>query len=252
MKKFLTQKAISPIAAILLVIVSIGGTIGVGQLVDLPDKNQNSLEYLYSQAVKDAMTIESDEVLPVVKLTEDSDMVTFNDKNEVLLVTWHKYPDSYVPGQQANLKYGAVWTFTDKEMAGWYEENKNGVADWELRFEQLIGLPADTKYTHFSAIWVPLDNIKRPAYSWDIAGDITDVAFDDNDDQNFIQWFDSNIVSSYFEDDYPWTRLGYTYDWAADDIEYGLSEFLVEKGTNVTVEFTYTTQEFIQWLEAQS
>lgn len=81
-------------------------------------------------------------------------MVTLNDENEVLMVTWHKYPDSYVPGQQVDLKYGAVWTFTDKEIAQWYEENKNGVADWELRFEQLIGLPHDTEYTHFTAMWV--------------------------------------------------------------------------------------------------
>ena len=158
MRNFLTQKVFSPIIATLLVIISVSGTIGVGTLLDSPPAIQSSSssiqkspEYLYTQAVKDAITIEPEEILPVLKLTKDTDRVTFNDKNEVLLVTWHKYPDSYLTGEQVTLKHGAVWTFTDKEIAQWYKKNKNGVKDWELRFEQLIGLPTDSKYTYFTA-----------------------------------------------------------------------------------------------------
>ena len=258
MKNFLTQKVFSPIAAILLVITSIGGTIGVSTLWDSSPAIQNSAsvmqkspEYLYTQAVKDAVTIEPEEILPVLKLTKDNNLVTFNDKNEVLLVTWHKHPESYLAGQQVTLKYGEVWTFTDKEIASWYKKNKKGVTDWDLRFKQLIGLPTNSKYTHFTAMWVPLDKIKRPAYSSDISDEVTTVKFDENADKDFIQWFDSNIISSYFEGAYPWTRLGYTYDWADNGTEYGLSEFLVKKDTTATVEFTYSTQDFIKWLDEQ-
>jgi len=258
MKNFLTQKLFSPLAAILLVVISIGGTICVSTFSNSQAAIQNSSsaiqkssEYLYTQAVKDAMTIEPEEILPVLKLTKDNDLVTLNDKNEVLLVTWHKYPDSYLAGQQVTLKYGAVWTFTDKEMVRWYKSNENGVSDWNLRFKELIGLPPDSKYTHFTAMWVPIDKIKRPAYSCEVRNDVTNVKFAENVDKNFMQWFDSNIVTSYFEDAYPWTRLGYTYDWADNGTEYGLSEFLVEKGATARVEFTYSTQDFIKWLEAQ-
>lgn len=251
MKKFLTQKILSPLVAILLVIISISGTVTVDTLVDLAPTPQHSSEYVYAQAVKDSVTIEPEEILPVLKLTKDNELVTFNDKNEVLLVTWNKYPDSYLSGQQVTLKYGVVWTFTDQEIALWYKNNKNGVTDWELRFKQLIGLPVDSQYTHFTAMWVPLDKIKRPAYSWDISNDVTLVKFGENTNEKFSQWFDANIIDSYFEGAYPWTRLGYTYDWKEDDIEYGLSEFLVEKDTTATVAFTYSTQDFIKWLEEQ-
>lgn len=251
MKNFFTKKIISPVIAVLLIVVSIFGTIGVEALLNSSDKTEYSNDDYYELAVKDSMTIESEEVLPVVELTKDSDLVTMNDENEVLLVTWHKYPDSYVAGQDVTLQYGEVWTFTDKEIASWYKENKNGVTDWELRFEQLIGLPTDTEYTHFTAMWVPLAAIKRPAYSYDTATAINATAFAENADQSFVAWFDGNIVDSYFKDAYPWTRLGYTYDWADNGTEYGLSEFLVEKGTVAQVEFTYTTDEFINWLDAK-
>lgn len=258
MKRFLTKKMFSPLVVIILLISSIGGTIGADRFWGSATAIQNSSpdiqkspEYLYAQAVKDAVTIEPEEILPVLKLTKDNDLVTFNNKNEVLLVTWHKYPDSYLTGQQVTLKYGAVWTFTDKEIAQWYKNNKDGVEDWDLRLKQLIGLPASSNYTHFTAMWVPLDKIKRPAYTSDIKNDVATVKFAENADKEFTQWFDSNIIDSYFEGAYPWTRLGYTYDWADNGKEYGLSEFLVAKGTTATVEFTYSTQDFLKWLEEQ-
>ena len=58
-------------------------------------------------------------------------------------------------------------------------------------------------------------------------------SFDENIDKEFKEWFDGNIIGSYFEGAYPWTRLGYTYDWADNDTEYGLTEFLVLKKSKV-------------------
>ena len=75
------------------------------------------------------------------------------------------------------------------------------------------------------------------------------TGFADDKDEDFVQWFNSNIISSYFEEyRYPWTRLGYTYDWADNGSEYGLSEFLVLKDAQVDVEYTKTTDEFIEYI----
>ena len=64
-------------------------------------------------------------------------------------------------------------------------------------------------------------------------------------------WFDANAEYSYSEDTpYPWTRLGYTYDWADNGEEYGLSEFLILPDSVIEVEWTKSTDEFIDWLEA--
>ena len=71
-------------------------------------------------------------------------------------------------------------------------------------------------------------------------------------DETYKQWFDQNILWSYFTSDYPWTRLGYTYDWSGGESEYGLSEFLIYDGSKTEIEFTYTTEEFVDWLEQQT
>ena len=73
----------------------------------------------------------------------------------------------------------------------------------------------------------------------------------DEPGDEYKAWFDSNIILSYFDSAYPWTRLGYTYDWAAGGSDYGLSEFLVRKDAVAQVEFTMSTDDFVAWLEAQ-
>lgn len=248
MKKFFTHKLVTPALAVLLVFIAVGATIGA---VSFADAAQPALASagLYEQAMNDAMTIETDEIHSVVTITPQSENATINDDGDVLLITWHKYPESYISGEDATLSYGEVWCFTDKEIASWYDSHKTNVADWELRFEQLLGLPEDKEYTHFTGMWVPMNAVKRPAYSYDITQPVTDMQFDDCADAVFVSWFNDNIIYSYFDSAYPWTRLGYTYDWSG--AEYGLSEFIVEKDTTTHVAFTYTTDEFVNWLETQ-
>ena len=208
------------------------------------------LDMLYNLAVEDAKTVEPEEILPVTALTADSSLVTWNDKKErVLLLTWHKYPQSYPAGSTVTIDWGEVWTFTDKEIAKWYDSNKHGVTNWELRLQQLIGLPTDKKYTHFSALWVKPSDIIRPAYEYDITKSQMTDSFMTTVDKEFENWFTGNMKWSYIDSAYPWTRLGYTYDWADNGTEFGLSEFLIQKGAEVEVEFTYTTDEFLDLLE---
>ncbi len=204
---------------------------------------------LYENAVMDAMLAEDTEILPLVELVKEDDMTTWNDESEVLLLTWHSYPDSYVEGETITLEYGHVWTFTDKEMYGWYEENGEDVTDFVLRFEQLIGLPPGDDKTHFTALWVDPDDVRVPGY--DTEQSIT--GFAEGEDEAFVEWFDDNIVGSYFgENKYPWTRLGYTYDWADNDTEYGLSEFLILNGSEVEIEYTKSTEEFLAYMDGMS
>lgn len=208
-------------------------------------------EELYALAVKDAKQAEKNEILPLVTLTPDSDMVTWNaDGTKVLLLSWHKYPDSYIAGESFTCNYGEIWTFTDREILSWYDENSEGVDDWELRLEQLIGLPASAEYTHISAFWVDLDELIRPAYQIDVTKQMTADLLDGSALGKYKEWFDGNAEYSYSEaTPYPWTRLGYTYDWADGGDEYGLSEFLILADSVIEVEWTKTTDEFVDWME---
>ncbi|MGN0902864.1 MAG: hypothetical protein ACI4M9_06235, partial [Succinivibrio sp.] len=46
-----------------------------------------------------------------------------------------------------------------------------------------------------------------------------------SDSKEFTAWFEENKKVTV----YPWTALGYTYDYGADD-HYGVSEFVLLKG----------------------
>ncbi len=74
-----------------------------------------------------------------------------------------------------------------------------------------------------------------------------------------VRWFATTLMNSYTEKDshfagYPWTRLGYTYDWAVketrrtrleeDALEYGLSEYVIRAGTAVEVLKIQSTEGF--------
>lgn len=75
---------------------------------------------------------------------------------------------------------------------------------------------------------------------------------DKPEDSEYVAWFNDNAVYSYCKNTYPWTGLGYTYDWADNGEEYGVSEFLVNDGAEVNVEFTKTLEDFISWADKES
>ncbi len=211
-----------------------------------------SAEELYTLAVRDAMVAEQEEIQPLFALETNSDMVTYNAKGDkILLLTWHKRPQNYVTGQKIAMGDWTVWTFTDKEIAAWYAQNVHTVTNWSLRLEQLIGLPPNAGYTHVSALWVSPSSVVRPAYNTDTMSTTMVTVFSGEPEAAYKQWFDKNILFSYFYGAYPWTRLGYTYDWADNGREYGLSEFLILPRSSIHVEWTKTTEEFLAWLATQ-
>jgi len=204
--------------------------------------------FFYALSVIDAKWAKEDEILPLVALTEDAELVTTNEDGQVLLLSWHSYPESYIPGEQFTCKYGEMWTFTDKEAMKWYDENSENVTDWELRFEQLLGLPYTDEKTHVSAFWVDPEEIIRPAYQTDAKKQMDASVLDGSALGEHKEWFDGNAEYSYKTSAYPWTRLGYTYDWLPDETEYGMTEFIILADSVIDVEWTKSFDEFIGWL----
>jgi len=203
-----------------------------------------SPEELYRDAVRDAAFADDDEILPLVSLVESNPMTTWQD-GKVLLLTWHNYPDSYPEGEAVTIQWGPVWTFTDKEIASHAEELQKA-DDAKARLKQIIAFAPDSEHTTVTGLWVDPQNVKRPAYQSDPTIEDMSNSFDENVDVDFKSWFDDNTLWSYYYGEYPWTRLGYTYDWADNGSEYGLTEFIVKSGADVKVEFTETTAEFLE------
>lgn len=246
----------------------------------------------YREAIADTLVIEPNELLPLVTLRPDDPMVRYDHKGRVLLLNVHCHPESFQGGAKSALLY-AIWTFTDKEFLAWLkQQDVRAVDDWTLRLNQLLGMPAYRASTHVSGFWVKPQYVIRPAYSFDVFTPIPTDSFSATAQlyaalaslhesvspkeevvdgsqwhellrkarahgAQYRQWFDHQVLIAYGSNEgYPWTRLGYTYDWgAANDSDaeskYGLSEFMIPMGAMVEVAFTLTIAEFIAQALAQ-
>lgn len=245
---FFKKKVFTPFVTVLLCALFAVSAFLVTYFTVRPDKSL-SLSELYAAAVADSVKAEPDEIFRLVLLNEQSDMVTWHEDGErVLLLSWNDDPEVFVEDSTVTLS-GELWTFTDKEIKSWYDGVAGSVTDWNLRLKQLIGLPPSSAYTHISAFWVDVSRVIRPAYQTDVTKQVDENCLENSPLGAHEAWFNDNIVYSYCISDYPWTRMGYTYDWAAGGDEYGLTEFLVLDGTEAEVEYTKTTEEFIRYMK---
>ncbi|MGN0814964.1 MAG: hypothetical protein ACI4MH_07010 [Candidatus Coproplasma sp.] len=206
----------------------------------------------YNSAVQDAILAEESEIRELVTLTKDDERVTWNGDGKVLLLTFHNYPDSYKEGETSVTGSWYMWTVTDGEIVGWYAQNQYSNDIFADKLKQVLGMPVSSSNGYISAVWVDVSDVIRPAYQPDPTKQLTAEDLDGSSLGEYKEWFNSNILSSYFSTrgQYPWTRLGYTYNWAADEA-YGLTEFIILPGSEITVEFTLTINGFISWLGQQ-
>ena len=120
---------------------------------------------LYAAAVRDAMVVTEDDIMPLVNITKDDENVIW-DGDKVLVLFMHKYPDSYPDGQEIVLKWGDVWCVSAAEAVRWVQQNKM-TDDPTKRLHQLLGMPLSKGYNTITAIWVDADLLYRPAFEPD-------------------------------------------------------------------------------------
>lgn len=198
--------------------------------------------HLYHSAIRDCETMEADELLPLHSLNAGEE--------KVLVCTWHRYPSSYPDGAEITLKWGEVWvTVADEVLAKGAQGSGD---DFILRMEQLIGLPPQKGYTHFTLMWVSPEDLFRPAMDPSITTDQAALSFPEGTEDSYKDWFAGQQRYSYSPYRYPWTGLGYTYDWADNGTDYGFSEYVIRPGSTVTVEKTYSNEAFRALLQQQA
>ena len=127
------------------------------------------------------------------------------------------------------------------------------------RLEQLLGLPPHTppqwRKGQFVVMQVPRAQISRPCLGSSTDANntprctITPTADGAPELRNFVlrQMGNAYVANNPAGPGYPFTRLGYTYDWhpeAAARGHYGASEFVVDVGTTATVVAQYSTDAY--------
>jgi len=205
---------------------------------------------IYQSAVIDAMIAEETEICStLIAIRSDNNYLKWQNGN-VLVVTWTKHGSSYPVGDTVSTWWGETWVTAVPEIKDWYKKNPVPKENLTLRTEQLLGMPPNTGYLYFVEMWVNPADLQRPAYDYEIDDNVCGLSFTSSASADFISWFNNNILSSYFpppeEVQYPWTRLGYTYDWGNKKNEIGLSEFIIKKNAKVIVNSKSLTAEYLQ------
>lgn len=177
----------------------------------------------YAQAIADAAVIEPDEIvtLPVI------------DTPQVKVVTWTNYPDSYQPGQYTVLNWGDTWVTLDQAVQTRCRQMPQ--QDLISHLQKLLGLPlAADNNRSFVTLKVDRDDLYRPCADPSLNQPRCGTSFPDPPNPAHQAWYARQTSTAYqAPDGFPWTRLGYTYNWQAGDSEVGPAEFVIRKGARV-------------------
>jgi len=161
------------------------------------------------------------------------------------------YYQPYLDSSFYNTGAYDIWITTAPELYNRMHNYKLNYSDVYLRLKQLSGLPPNSDYSYFVEFWVKPEDLFRPCPDEEITDGTCQLCFPEKTDSTHIRWINENRVSRYYPCDlynkYPWTQLGYTYDWAPqNETHVGLSEFVIKENANVVVEAIYTTEEYLK------
>lgn len=240
----------------------------------------------YDRAVEDARLAESDEIsTDLIAITASEPGLVWEGEpgnSRVLVVSWvgeFNYGKFFEDneGQEVTLwSTSNLWVTIVPELQDFFQDKDSFPADLEaakLRIRQLIGLPLETPNNRKPALvemWVDPGRLFRPSPDPEIIDHEAVLEFSpssspflafnssmtieeyNSDGPNFVgtyeEWFDNLKNSSYNgSDPYPWTRLGYTYDWNTNTSEVGLSEFVVLGNSTVKVESIIRTEDMLDY-----
>lgn len=210
-----------------------------------------SLEEMYRIAVEDTKTIEEEEICsnltPIIKSNENLCWSSESGEDRVLVVTWTKYKDSYPPGESITTWWGDTWVTAVPDIKEAIVKNGPGNESIEIRTAQLLGMPPNSECGWFAEFWVRPEDLFRPTPDPEVTDSRVELSFPEGTPEEHIRWFSELNASVYGNDGYPWTRLGYTYDWGSQESEIGVSEFVLKNGSEVFVESISTTGEYFTY-----
>jgi hypothetical protein len=203
---------------------------------------QEDLKLAYLRAVEDAKIAEPDEICRnLTAIVPSNASLRWNESTgEVLVVTWTSWDgyDDFV-GNSVKLSRD-VWVTVVPEVKTFCCGRHIAPKSVSLRLKQLLGLPPDDEKTKFVEMWVVPDDLFRPSPDPEISDHEAEIDFPVSDrfvtvNDTYKKWFYDLKQASYGPDGYPWTRLGYTYDWGNPESEVGLSEFVIRSGATVKI-----------------
>ncbi len=103
----------------------------------------------------------------------------------------------------------------------------------------------NTKLKFFAVFVLGPQSLFRPTPDSEITDTTAQLDFPSSTTPQYKEWFNGNIIYSYYPERFPWTRLGYTYDWGNPDSHVGLSEYVLKQGSMATVESVSSIDDYL-------
>ncbi len=193
---------------------------------------------------------------------DNADLVwkTINGEKYILVSSWKGkdqmkyYKNDSITGFYNTSKY-SIWVTTAPTLQNLCRDKKFGRKEGlNLRLKQMLGLPPNAKKAYFIEFWVKPADLFRPCPDAEIDDTGCGLEFPSNATDTHKAWINDNRLGSYYngtwDSDYPWTQLGYTYDWnEKNKMHVGMSEFVIDTSSNVVVNAFYTTEEYCKIME---
>jgi len=209
----------------------------------------------YWKAITEAMSPNpskiSGDLVPVTKDNKNLVWKVIDGEDYLLVVTWKqsvKYYEPYIDSAYYSTGPYEIWITTAPQLLDKFKGSKK--TDTSMRLKQMLGLPPNSVYNYFVTFWVRPQDLFRPCADNEIADGTCGLCFPVGTDTAYQAWINGNRISRYYPcalyDKYPWTQLGYTYDWnPKNKTHVGLSEFVIRKNSKVIVQAIYTTAQYL-------
>ena len=227
-----------------------------------PFTSDDQLQQAYQAAIVDAAVAEPEEISTgLTAITANNPALIWEGTpgtSRVLVITWTSwtgYDDLVGKSLCVDDLAKAVetsrdtWVTVAPELKQFCQRHNLDSANMTLRVEERLGLPPYNGKTRFVAFWVSPEDLFRPCPDPEITDHEAELDFPVSDrfisvSAAYIDWFNALKASSYGTNGYPWTRLGYTYDWGNPVCHVGLSEFVIRSGATVEVQSVTLNEAF--------
>ena len=209
------------------------------------------LKKLFKHAMEDARNPEPSEISHnLINLETNKSIIDTLIKGEryIKMVSWKLNPAWYPKKGKFNNKNRVIWVtvapIIQDSCKSFYKKYK----DPNMRLRQLLGLQPLTVETFFLELWVKPSDMFRPSPDNETNDNTAGLNLPSNVTKSYRSWFNElrskqyvDCTDSIFDEyGYPWTQLGYTYDWSPDNPTHvGLSEFVIRENTDMFVSGEY-------------
>lgn len=220
---------------------------------------KDSLVVFYNQAVRNSSYTASSKIVNDLVIIGDANPAlitkTMGGDKYVMCITWKGYIvpflDSATKQPKASIvtnPKSQIWVTVAPEL----KTKVKGVdsAHINMRLLQMLGLPPYATYSYFVEFWVREKDLFRPCPDKEITDNSCGLDFPADCDSLHKLWINEQRISRFFTTDtawrFPWTELGYTYDWNPGNYKHeGCSEFVIKNNSTVYINGIYPTNEYI-------